>query len=245
MPNRKLLKLLLLPSLVVSVLPSICSGDPIVIEGITEPFLDVTLSVPVSGIIRAEPIKEGASVKKGQVIAELDRRLEEFEAQRRKAIMDQAKLEFESTRQLRETTKSVSAEELNKKKTDYEVAAAEYGIAAEELARRQVVAQFEGTIAEISLKEGAACAPYQAIARLVDTSRFYFVGHVDGKFSAALRIGQTVSLAVPGITNVITGKICFTSPVVDPASGLAKVKALFENPDGSIRPGLTARLAAE
>jgi hypothetical protein len=33
--------------------------------------------------------------------------------------------------------------------------------------------------------------------------------------------------------------------VVDSASGLAKVKALFENADGKIRPGLSAKMILE
>jgi RND family efflux transporter MFP subunit len=212
------------------------------IDGITEPFLDVTLTVSVPGIIRTEPFNEGASVKKGDVILELDKKLEEFEAARRKAAMDQTKTEFESTRQLRDTTKSVSDEELKKKEADYLVAAAEYGAAAEELARREVFAPFDGTIAEIALRPGAACAPYQPIARLVDTSRFYFTGHLDGKSALRLALDQPVSLEIGGIAKPVTGKICFISPVVDPASGLSTVKAIFENADGGIRPGLAAKL---
>jgi hypothetical protein len=32
---------------------------------------------------------------------------------------------------------------------------------------------------------------------------------------------------------------------VDPASGLATVKAIFENGDGAIRPGLAAKLTVQ
>ena len=221
------------------------AADSLVIEGITEPFRDVTLTVAVPGIIRSEPFSEGALVKKGDVVLELDKKLEEFEAARRKAVMAQTKAEFESTRQLRETTKSVSNEEFGKKEADYNVAAAEYGAAAEELARREVVAPFDGTIAEISLRTGAACAPYQPIARLVDTSRFYFTGHLDGKSALRLSLEQPVSLEVGGVAKPVTGKICFISPVVDPASGLATVKAIFENAEGAIRPGLAAKLTVQ
>jgi RND family efflux transporter MFP subunit len=221
------------------------AADSLAINGITEPFLDVTLTVSVPGIIRSEPFSEGAAVKKGDVVLELDKKLEEFEAARRKAVMEQTKAEFESTRQLSSTTKSVSKEELGKKEADYNVAAAEYGAAAEELARRQVVAPFDGTIAEISLRTGAACAPYQAIARLVDTSRFYFTGHLDGKSAVKLSLNQPVSLEIVGMNKPVTGKICFVSPVVDPASGLATVKAIFENADGAIRPGLAAKLIVQ
>jgi RND family efflux transporter MFP subunit len=221
------------------------AAEPLGIEGITEPFLDVTLTVSVPGIIRSEPFREGALVKKGEVVLELDKKLEEYEAARRKAEMEEAKTEFESTRQLRDTTKSVSDEELKKKETDYEVAVAVYGAAAEELGRRQIIAPFDGTIAEILLRTGAACAPYQPIARLVDTSRFYFTGHLDGKSAQRLVLDEPVSLAIGGVAKPLAGKICFISPVVDPASGLATVKAIFENAGGGIRPGLAAKLTVQ
>jgi RND family efflux transporter MFP subunit len=239
------LKILLLAVSLGCVAMAARAAEPLAINGITEPFLDVTLTVAVPGIIRSEPFSEGAAVKKGEVVLELDKKLEEFEAARRKAAMDQAKTDFDSTKELRDTTKSVSDAELKKKEADYLVAAAEYGAAAEELARRQIVAPFDGTIAEISLRTGAACAPYQPIERLVDTSRFYFTGHLDGKSALHLALDQPVSLDIGGVGKPVTGKICFISPVVDPASGLATVKAIFENADGGIRPGLAAKLTVQ
>ncbi len=217
------------------------SAEQPLITGITEPFFDVTLSAPVSGIINVEFVKEGQPVKKGDLILELDKRLEELELGRRKAVMDRAKTDLDSTRVLVTTTKSVSKEELGKKETDYNVAAAEHGIAAEQLARRQILAPFSGTISEISLQTGAACAPYQPLVRLVDTTRCYFVGHVEGKSVSALHLDDAVKIEVEG-AGMVAGKICYISPVVDPASGLGKVKAVFENPDGKIRPGLAAKM---
>jgi RND family efflux transporter MFP subunit len=215
------------------------------VSGITEPFLDVTLSAPVSGIISAEEFKEGQAVRKGDVILSLDKRLEELEVARRKAVRDRARTDLESTQVLVKTTKSVSKEELDKKQTDYEVAEAEYGIAAEQLARRQIAAPFAGSISEISLRIGSACAPYQPLVKLVDTSRCYFVGHVEGKSASLLRQDQTVKIQVDGLAAPVTGKVCFISPVVDPASGLAKIKALFDNADGKVRPGLAATLTPQ
>jgi RND family efflux transporter MFP subunit len=214
------------------------------VNGITEPFMDVELGASVAGIIHSELFKEGDSVKKGDVIIELDKRLEELEVERRKAVMDQNKMTFESTRTLAQNTKSVSKEELAKKEAEYNVSVAEYGIAVEQLAHRQIAAPFPGAITEIQLHPGAACAPYQSIVRLVDTTRCYFVGQIEGKSASNLRLDQPVKMEVEGGA-IVTGKISFLSPVVDPASGLAKVKALFDNADGKIRPGLAAKLIAE
>jgi multidrug efflux pump subunit AcrA (membrane-fusion protein) len=52
-------------------------------------------------------------------------------------------------------------------------------------------------------------------------------------------------LEIGGVAKPVTGKICFISPVVDPASGLATVKAIFENAAGAIRPGLAAKLTVQ
>ena len=150
----------------------------------------------------------------------------------------------ESTRQLNQTTKSVSQEDLEKADADYRVAAADYQIAVQQLADRQLVAPFSGAITQILLKPGAAVAPYQPLVRLVDTSRCYFVGHIDGVAAAKLQLDQPVKIEVNG-GQTVPGKICFISPVVDAASGLCRIKAIFDNADGTVRPGLAAQMVVE
>ena len=220
-------------------------GAPLVLNGITEPFLDVTLTAPVSGIIRNKNFAEGDTVKQGDIILELDKKLEEYELARRKAVMDRAKTDLDSTKVLLTSTKSVSKDEAEKKEMDYHVAAAEYGVASEELNHRLIVAPFSGHIAEITLQAGAACAPYQPLARVVDTSRCYFVGYIEGKSAANLKLEQPVRIEATGTAEPIVAKICFISPVVDPASGLARIKAVFENKNGTVRPGVAAKLSID
>jgi RND family efflux transporter MFP subunit len=226
-------------------LPSARAAEATAINGITLPFMDVMLGSSVPGIISVENFKEGDRVEKGDVILELDKKLEEFEVQRRKAVMDQNEIQMKSTQQLSVKTKSVSLEEMHKAEAEYKVSRAEYDIAVQELAHRQVAAPFSGNITEISLHIGAACGPYQPLVRLVDTTRCYFEGHIDGKDAASLHLDQPVKIEVDGADAPVIGKICFISPVVDPASGLARVKAIFQNDDGKIRPGLAAKLKPE
>lgn len=227
-------------------LAGLCSGraEGLDVSGITEPFMDVTLGLSDAGIIHTQFFKEGELVKKGDVILELDKNLETLEVARRKAVMEQNKMVYESTQQLFENTKSVSKEDLAKAKAEYEVSSAEYDIAVQQLANRQLIAPFSGAITEVLLKPGAAAAPYQPLARLVDTSRCYFVGHVEGVAAGSLHLGEAVKITMDG-GQAVSGKISFISPVVDAASGLAKVKAIFDNADGAIRPGLAAHMALE
>jgi RND family efflux transporter MFP subunit len=227
-----------------SLFPGTLAAEPVAVSGITEPFLDVTLGLADAGIISTQFFKEGDAVQKGDAILELDKKLETFEVARRKAVMEQNQKIFDSTRTLMATTKSVSQDEMDKAEAEYHVAAADYGIAAQQLANRQLTAPFAGRITEVVLKPGAAVAPYQPLVRLVDTSRCYFTGHIEGKAASNLQLDQPVQIHVDGGA-VIPGKICFISPTVDAASGLAKVKAIFDNADGQIRPGLSAQLTTE
>jgi RND family efflux transporter MFP subunit len=214
-----------------------------IINGITEPFVDVKLSSSAAGIIRTEFFKEGDLVQKGTVILELDKTLEELETTRRQLIMTRTKTDMQSTRTLLNTS-VVSREEMLKKETEFRVSEAEYGMAVEQLAKRRIATPFSGCVVELLLHAGEACEPYEPLVRVVDTTQFYFVGYVEAAAVAGLRLGQPVKVEIntSGAPVRLTGAITYISPVVDPASGLAKVKALFANEEGKIRPGVPGKL---
>jgi len=122
--------------------------------------------------------------------------LETLEVTRRKAVMDQNKQVYDSTLALSQNTKSVSKEDLSKSEAEYNVSTAEYKIAVQQLANRQLTAPFSGSITEILLRPGAPVAPYQPLVRLVDTSRCYFTGHVEGLAAANLQQDEAVMIEV-------------------------------------------------
>ena len=125
------------------------------------------------------------------------------------------------------------------------VADAESSIAQEQLRRRRIVAPFAGTIVEIFLQAGASCEPYKPLVRLVDTKQVYFVGHIEGVKASDLKLGQEVKVQVAGTKEPVKATLSLIAPVVDQASGLARVKAVFDNADGKVRPGLAAKMILE
>jgi RND family efflux transporter MFP subunit len=214
------------------------------ITGITEAINDVTLSAPAAGIIGKRPLKEGDFVKAGGVILELDKKLEELEVNRRKAVLDMRRTELESAKKLFEKTISLSREEMDKKVTEFAVAEAEYDLAREQLNRRHIYAPFDGTVAALIVEVGETCQAQQALARLVDTRHCYFICNIEARAGYSLKTGQAVKLEIEAGDKPaeFTGSVFFVSPVVDPASGLMRVKVIFENPDGRIRPGVAGRM---
>jgi RND family efflux transporter MFP subunit len=214
------------------------------VTGITEAINDVTLSASASGIIGKRPLKEGDFVTAGETILELDKRLEELEVNRRKFVLDLKKSDMENSKKIFEKTISLSREEMDKKITEFSVADAEYELAKEQLKRRSVVAPFDGTVTTVMLDVGEACQAQQPLVRLVDTRKCYFICNVEAKAGYTLKAGQTVKLDIEAGDQMqnFSGTVFFVSPVVDPASGLMRVKVVFENPEGKIRPGVAGRM---
>ncbi|MEW6160474.1 MAG: efflux RND transporter periplasmic adaptor subunit [Verrucomicrobiota bacterium] len=214
-------------------------------QGITEPLNDVTMSSPIIGIVGARPFEEGDLVKKGQVVLELEKRFEELEVQRKQLIRDQAKIELDRIKSLAaKNAISVSREELDKKEAEFKVASVESELAQEQLRKRLLLAPFDGFITDIYRDVGEGCEAQQPLLRIVDTRRCYFTSNLEAKTGYGLKVGQKVRLEIEAGASPVTfdGTISYVSPVVDPASGLLKVKAIFDNPDGRIRPGVAGRM---
>lgn len=237
------------------------------ISGITEPIKDVTLSLSVAGTISTIFFKEGARIEEGQTILELDNKLEELEVARRKLLWEsKAEVEsaaeqvatstllLESTRELFQSTASVSKEELEKMELEHKLAVAEhkrlqiaeererieYEMALQNLYKRSLKSPINGTLIKLFLQEGESCEPQQPLAHVVDTSRCRFVCNMEEWIGRTLRKGQPVDLKIrTGARSVAkNGRIVFVSPVADPASGLLEIKAEFDNRGSTVRPGV-------
>lgn len=208
-------------------------------NGLSAPFHDASLSSPVVGIIGSYRYKEGDTVPEGATILELRSEIERIEVTRRKVLLDAATADLERTELLFKTTRSVSKEQMEEKQVVYEVAAAEHEAAVQELKRRAIVAPFAGQIVDFfGLETGESAQLQTPLVRLVDTSKCYFEAHLGTAMVEGLEIGAAVQLEFKSSAREsFEGKIIFISSIVDPASGVLKVKAQFDNPEQKIRPG--------
>jgi RND family efflux transporter MFP subunit len=241
------------------------------VRGVTEPIKDATLGATVAGTVASIKKVEGALVRQGEVILELDKEQEALEVERRKLIAESKvevtaaqyraetlRLELDTARQLYENTRSVPREELQQKELEFKLAQAEverlqiaeererleYRIAEEELRRRIITAPFDGVVIKQFLEVGEACTPQAPLVRIADVSRCRLVIHMEAAASRGLEPNVPVQIKIDGLRSpaVLQGKVDFVSPVVDPSSGLREVKVLFDNPDGLINPGVPATL---
>lgn len=249
-------------------------ADSIEYACVTEASKDAMLSFTVSGRIAEIQHREGATVKSGTPLVSLERRVEELELERRRLVMeDKSELEaaksesdtfgelLESTRQLFEATGSVSRENLAKMELEAKTSAADYQrlliaeqreevehqLAIENLNRRTLVAPFDGTIVDVKLNEGEICEANQPLMKLVNTQQGFLVCNIEEPTGRKLTDGDEVPVSIQAGSGrwTGTGSVVFVAPVVDPASGLLRVKIQFQNQDGEVRPGVPGYVTLE
>lgn len=252
-------------------LPATAQGRVESISGLTEPVNDVILSLPITGTVAKIFYREGDHVKKGSPILALDSELETLEVERRKLLWENkaevnaavARVQIlgsqlKSSKELYEATGSISRDELEKQQLEYELAVAEkvrledneererieYRIAVEQLNKRSLVAPFSGILTELMVDVGETREENNPLAHLVDTSQGLFVCTVEEQIGRTLKNGSAVDLEIQSGAAVekIKGRIIFVDPVVDPASGLQKVKVRFPIKAGNIRPGVAGTM---
>ena len=249
-------------------IPSDSYGTNKKFRGITEPYQYSTVSSTVSGKIISIPKKPGATVKRYETIIQLENSEEKLEVQRRKLISESKvelkaarkksetlKQEYESSKELFKTTQSISKEELAQKELEYQTSVAEierleiqeqreeieFNMAKVQLSKRQVRAPFDGVIAKIHHQKGESTTAQEDLVRVVNIKRCRFITYVEASKTSGMKKGQAVTFYLGSGKKKITkqGKIEFVSPEIDPSSGLRIVKAIFDNSDLSIQPGVS------
>jgi RND family efflux transporter MFP subunit len=243
------------------------SAEPINAVCVTESFKDATLSFTVPGRIVEIHYREGSQVKAGTLLVDLENRVEELEVERRyliwkdKSDINAARMQQEtfqelldSTRGLFESTGSVSREELSKLELEFNSAEAElsrlaiseqreeveHQLATANLDQRALKAPFDGTLVEVQLDEGEICEAYQPLIQLVDVSKGFLVCNIEEPVGRRLQHDDTVPFEIPTGDTTWSGlaAVVYVAPIVDPASGLLRVRLQFDNAEGQVKPGV-------
>uniref|UniRef100_E6XJ39 RND multidrug efflux system, membrane fusion protein, MexE n=1 Tax=Shewanella putrefaciens (strain 200) TaxID=399804 RepID=E6XJ39_SHEP2 len=230
----------------------------------------VTLIPRVSGYIESVNFKEGALVKKGDVLFRIDPSVFEVEVARLKADLASAisaeqlaTNDLERARKLFDQ-KAVSAElldtrESNKRQTAAAVASVKAALMRAELdlAYTQVQAPIDGRVSYANVTTGNYVTAGQSVlTSLVSTASMYAYFDVDEqtylkyvKLTAEKkrndpRAGDNpVYMALANERDYHhIGMVDFVDNAMDKQTGTIRVRATFDNEDNSLLPGLFARL---
>jgi RND family efflux transporter MFP subunit len=241
--------------------------DSEVFTGRIEAKTTVELRPRVSGYLTRVAFKDGAEVKKGEVLFEIDPRPYQAEVDKAQAglALAQGRLKQADAEYARAKAQSdkgaLSREELDKAaagrteaQARLEAAKAVLDSARLTLEFTRVTAPISGRIGPRLLDEGNVVkADETRLATLVSVGPVYVYFDMDertllrlrkaGRLKAAREAAVPVTAAVGDEEDFPhKGQIDFVPNQVDPAKGTIRVRAVLENADGVLTPGLFARV---
>lgn len=207
----------------------------------------VTLSFRVPGIVdRVGPgegsgdWEEGASVRRGQLLAQLKQ--SDFLAASNSAA---AQAELDLT-QFQRTAKLLQDGAASQQEYDRALAAKRASEAALELRRQewmdsQIVAPFTGTILKREVNAGETVGAGQPVLTMADLSVVEVDVGVPERLVGRLAVGREVALTISALGNeAFRGDVREVGVAAREGSRLFRVVVTVPNPDGRIRPGMAA-----
>lgn len=209
------------------------------------------LSFEISGKLVKLPVKEGDKVKRGTLLAELDKRDVLAALASSRAQLNAAKADYERNRELYKSN-SISRRQLDTSRKSYEMSQADVASASKRVSDATIKAPFSGTIAKRFVENHESIQAKQQILSIVDQNQLEVVVDIPEKdmVNASGKATDVVvnSLdphveisAIPG--KKFPAKFKEISSVADDITRTFALTLSFEQPKSSqILPGMTAKL---
>jgi len=215
--------------------------------GEIEAMQSIELQPEVSGRLVGILAREGTEVRRGTPLFKVDDAELRAEVDRLEAEMDLAEQALARTRELLERDASSTAD-LEQAEATARSTRAQLSLQRTRLERTVVRAPFSGIVGERLVSLGDYVTPSTLLTTLqtVDPQRASF--SVPERYAQDLAEGQTVSFSVAAIPErSFTGQVDFVDPRVRLPGRTITVKAVVENPERSLKPGMfiEARLATQ
>jgi membrane fusion protein, multidrug efflux system len=216
----------------------------------------VDIRARVTGYLVEKRFKDGQNVNKGDVLFIIDPRPFNYEMERANAQYQLAQKEYTRAKGLRET-QAISQEDLDRREQELKVAQAALNDASLDVEFTKVTAPIDGKISESFIDTGNLVRENDTVlTRIVsvDPVHFVFEGSQTQLLKylrldrAGLRPGSEdaahpvlIELQDEDQFTMHNGRMDFTDNIVDPQTGTIQFRALVENKDGFIYPGLFGR----
>ena len=225
------------------------------LTGSLTPFTEATVKAKVAGELVAVTVREGESVKQGQVLARIDL----TEVQARVAAREADVQAARAQRILAEKNRSqqralldkgfISQSAFDTIQSNYDVAVAKLRAAEAELtlARKSqgdavLTAPFAGIVSARLAQPGERVAVDAKLVSVVDLSRLQLEAAVPPAAIGQVKLGQELSFRVEGFgEREFAGRIERINPAATAGSRSISVYAVIDNREGLLRGGMFAQ----
>jgi membrane fusion protein, heavy metal efflux system len=160
----------------------------------------------------------------------------------------------------------ISAAELNRRESEYEIASAEtraaqdqlrvLGVSPKSIERlastgtidsvASVMATIKGVVVERKIAAGQVVQPSDVLFAVADLSRVWAVAQVPEQQVGQVKVGQSVSIEVPALGHEkLEGKLIYVGQTVNPETRTVLVRTELDNKNGRLKPSMLASMLIE
>jgi RND family efflux transporter MFP subunit len=225
------------------------------LTGSLAPLTEATVKAKVAGELVAVTVREGESVKQGQVLARIDLTEVQARVAAREADAEAAKAQLVWAGKNRSQQKAlldksfISQSAFDNIQSNYDVAAAKLRAAEAELVvvRKSLgdavlVAPFSGIVSLRHAQPGERVALDAKVVSIVDLSRLQLEAPVPPAAIGQVRVGQAMNFRVEGFgEREFAGRIERINPAATAGSRSISVYAVIDNREGLLRGGMFAQ----
>jgi RND family efflux transporter MFP subunit len=203
---------------------------------------NVLIYTQMGGLLTDVYVREGQSVKKGEILARIDDGGLEQQLAQMNIQTALAKTTFE--RQERLWNQNIGSEiEYLQAKSRFEGQEKAVGQMQSQLAKSVIRSPFSGIIDNIITEQGTVVAPGQSqILRIVNLQDMYIETDVPERYIPTVTKNKNVLVEFPVLNKTVEAKVRQAANYINPENRSFKVEIAVPNQDKTIKPNLTARL---
>jgi membrane fusion protein, multidrug efflux system len=202
----------------------------------------VVIKPEITGRVAKIGFEEGTLVKEGQLLIELDTAEAEAELLRTKAALEWAKETHQRALKLRQQGAGSTAA-LDRAQAELAGAEASLRMAEARIGKMRLVAPFDGVVGLRKVSIGALLTPGQEIVNLEQINPLKVDFKVPEMLLASVKVGQVIRLRLDAMgSRAVEGTVYAIDPLLEAGGRAIVLRARIPNQDGTLRPGLFARV---
>jgi membrane fusion protein (multidrug efflux system) len=209
-----------------------------------KPSEEVDLCFETSGKITGIMFKEGAAVKKDQLLAKVND--ERLQAQLKKL---QAQLDLYNSKEFRQKSlldkDAISRETYDESSTLVEVTKADIELIKAQIRETELRAPFDGMVGLRQVSEGAYATPSTIVAKLTKVSPLKLELSIPEAYINMVRVGTALTFNIDGDTQGYRAEVYATESEIDVLTHLFTIRAYYPNTNGRIIPGRFASITLQ
>lgn len=221
-----------------SVSSIICNTYP----GYLEEGQSVEMAFKYGGTLQQLNVKEGSTVRKGQVLARISSPQMESTQRSAQATLEQAQDAYDRLKKVHDNG-SLPEIKWREMVTNLEKAQAAVDLANATLADNTIVAPFSGTVSALNAELGENIAPMKPIMRIINIKGLTVKITIPENEIAKVKVGDEAEVIIPALDDChYIGKVTEKGMTASLLTHSYPVKVLIDQPDAELVPGMISKV---